>query len=82
MLSMALLPTKEKIEAAAQRLVDIGIGPNGHGAVIIRSGELGAYVLTRSRGGRWIDAFWSPEEADKIVDVTGMRRDPSHGQKY
>ncbi|GJE84589.1 Ribokinase-like protein [Phanerochaete sordida] len=64
-------PTKATIEEAARRFVDMGVGPDGKGAVIIRSGAMGAYILTRERGGRWVPAFWRPEDAAKIVDVTG-----------
>lgn len=65
-------PTVELIEQACQRFIDLGVGPNGSGTVIIRSGHLGAYVASRSKPGRWIPAFWGPEDADKVVDVTGM----------
>lgn len=58
---------------AGGKFLESGIGPNGNGAIIIRSGSLGAYVATREHGGRWVDAFWTPDEQDasKIVDVTG-----------
>jgi len=38
--------------------------------VIIRSGAMGAYVATRAKGGKWVDAFWT-DNKDKVVDVTG-----------
>lgn len=66
-ISMVKLSEKLPIEEAAQRLLELGT----KSAVIIRSGGLGAYVLTRERGGKWIDAFWSEDEASKIVNVTG-----------
>jgi len=48
------------------------VGKDGHGHVVIRSGALGAYVASRARpGGAWVDAFWTPSDADKVVDVTG-----------
>jgi len=50
----------------------IGVGKGNCGSVIIRSGALGAYVITPDIKGRWIDAFWSSaENVDKVVDVTG-----------
>lgn len=70
-LSMDLPPTKETIEEAAQRFLDHGIGADGEGAVVIRSGELGAYICTRTKGGKWIDAYWTSANPEKVVDVTG-----------
>ncbi|KAF9076417.1 Ribokinase-like protein [Rhodocollybia butyracea] len=69
LLSIPMIKPSEKppIEEAAQRLLELGT----KSTVIIRSGGLGAYVLTRERGGKWIDAFWSENEVSKIVDVTG-----------
>jgi hypothetical protein len=72
LLSIKEAPTVQNIEQAARLLLDFGIGHEGSGAVIIRSGALGAYVLTRERGGRWISAYWTPEDYEKIADVTGM----------
>jgi len=40
-------------------------------AVIIRCGALGAYVLTREGGGKWFEAYWTKDDASRIVDVTG-----------
>lgn len=67
---MPLPPSKILIEEAARRLLAFGVGPSGQGSVIVRSGALGAFVLTQ-QGGRWIDAFWMVDDADKVVDVTG-----------
>ncbi|OBZ76786.1 Uncharacterized protein C16C9.01c [Grifola frondosa] len=69
LLSMSLPPTKALIEEACRRLLDLGVGNNGSGCVIIRSGALGAYVATRERE-EWIDAFWVDDDSH-IVDVTG-----------
>lgn len=50
----------------------MGVGKENCGSVIIRSGALGAYVITSNRKGQWIDAFWNPaENIDRVVDVTG-----------
>lgn len=49
--------------------MEYGVGPEGNGAVVIRSGALGAYVATRKGGGEWIPAFWNVPE--HVVDVTG-----------
>jgi hypothetical protein len=70
LLSLPKLPTKQLVEHAASKFVDIGVGQCGAGCVIIRSGAMGAYVATRAKGGRWIDAFWA-DNTDKVIDVTG-----------
>ncbi|KDQ64817.1 hypothetical protein JAAARDRAFT_64637 [Jaapia argillacea MUCL 33604] len=69
-LSMPLPATKPRIEEACAKLLEFGIGSDGNGSVIIRSGGMGAYVATRSRGGKWIDAFWN-DASGKVVEVTG-----------
>ena len=53
------------------RFLKYGVGPNGRGHVIIRSGELGALVACREKPAKWVDAFWTEEDAAKVVDVTG-----------
>ena len=53
------------------RFLNYGVGPNGRGHVIIRSGELGALVASREKPAKWVDAFWTNEDASKVVDVTG-----------
>jgi len=61
------------VEEAADLFLEFGVGKGGNGHVIIRSGELGAYVKTRKQEGKWVHAFWTnePEGAKRIVDVTG-----------
>ncbi|KAI0035582.1 Ribokinase-like protein [Vararia minispora EC-137] len=61
--------TREKIEQAAKRFVDAGVGSESNGFVVIRSGEMGSYVLSRGHGGEWIDAYW--QDQSKVIDVTG-----------
>ncbi|KAF7800009.1 hypothetical protein EIP86_011252 [Pleurotus ostreatoroseus] len=70
LLSILQPPSKSNVEEACQRFLDYGVGVNGEGAVIIRSGALGAYVATRAKGGQWIPAFWKEDQAHKVVDVT------------
>ena len=73
LLSMPTEPTKELVEEACGRFLDMGVGPNGSGSVVIRSGAMGACVGSRGRPYEWIDAFWSSQESsEKVVDVTGM----------
>jgi sugar/nucleoside kinase (ribokinase family) len=77
--------TRPEIEAAAHRFLDLGIGAalpgSTRGAIVIRSAELGAYVAQQPTdvgseqadryAGRWVDAYWSAEHAERVVDVTG-----------
>ncbi|KAJ3803113.1 Ribokinase-like protein [Lentinula aff. detonsa] len=58
---------KSSVEEAANRFLQLG----AKDVVIIRSGALGAYVLTRRAGGKWIDPFWTKADTSKIRDVTG-----------
>jgi sugar/nucleoside kinase (ribokinase family) len=69
LLSLPLPPTKELIETAA--LTFFLSSPSGPDSVIIRSGHLGAYVLTGDSPGRWVNAYWGEEDAEKVVDVLG-----------
>lgn len=71
-LSLHVQPKKWSIEQAADTFLEFGIGNEGTGCVLIRCGEMGAYVKSRAREGMWIDAFWnSQEDSKRIVDVTG-----------
>jgi len=70
LLSLSGVPTKELIEHAANKFLDMGVGTAGAGCVIIRSGALGAYVTTRAQGGQWVDPYWT-NNTEKVVDVTG-----------
>lgn len=70
-LSMPGPPTKITVENACARFLELGVGKDGKGHVVIRSGSLGAYVASRERPGKWIDAFWTEVDTQKIVDVTG-----------
>ena len=63
--------TRAKIEEAAAKFLDYGVGDGGKGSVIIRSGALGAYVVSRTAKGRWVEAFWGPNDLHRVVDVTG-----------
>lgn len=39
-------------------------------AVIVRAGGLGSYTLSSTWSG-WVPAYWSTDQQDKVVDVTG-----------
>ncbi|KAF9468956.1 Ribokinase-like protein [Collybia nuda] len=71
LLSLPLPPTRSSIERAAGMFLDIGVGTEGGGWVIIRSGGMGAYLKARNTEGLWVNAFWTNKDAGKIVDVTG-----------
>lgn len=75
LLSLPSTVSKSTVEHAATKLLDLGVGADGTGWVIIRSGGLGAYVASRGRKGEWIEAFW--KDQSKVVDVTGEFRDAS-----
>jgi sugar/nucleoside kinase (ribokinase family) len=66
--------TRAAIEDACSRFLAMGVGREGKGAVVIRSGELGAYVKQAGKEGLWVDAYWSDDRPEKVVDVTGKRR--------
>lgn len=78
LLSLPLTPTKALIEEAATEFLRIGVGIDGNGWVVIRSGELGAYVKNRVQDGIWVDAFWTSDDEGKVVDVTGMSLKAGH----
>jgi sugar/nucleoside kinase (ribokinase family) len=65
--------TKATVEDACSQFLAMGVGSEGTGAVIIRSGELGAYVKQVGKEGLWVDAYWGADRPEKVVDVTGQR---------
>jgi len=71
LLSIPLPPTKKMIEKATDNFLAIGVGKEGSGWVIIRCGALGSYMRSRATKGQWVEAFWTEEDVDKVVDVTG-----------
>lgn len=72
LLSLCTTPTKDLVEQAASKFLDLGVGKAGEGHVIIRSGAMGAYLAARSSPGKWIEAFWTIGSEQKVVDVTGQ----------
>jgi len=69
LLSMPLPPSKGRIEEAARKFLELGVGVDGKGCVIIRSGSMGACVAMKDQPTRWVEAFWTDQS--KIIDVTG-----------
>ncbi|KAH9482620.1 hypothetical protein JR316_0004720 [Psilocybe cubensis] len=71
LLSSPLPASKDIIEKAADDFLDIGIGKDGSGWIVIRSGAMGAYVKCKKNKGVWVDAFWEATDVEKVIDVTG-----------
>jgi hypothetical protein len=70
LLGLPLPPTKIAVESAALSL--LRLSSEGPDCVIIRSGHLGAYIFSgQDDHGQWVDAYWGPQDAARIVDVTG-----------
>jgi len=74
LLSISSPITRESVEVAAARFLELGEDNTGPKCVIIRSGALGAYVATKTDGGQWVDAFWTAGDSVKVVDVTGQSK--------
>lgn len=73
---MPNVPTKELVEEACRRFLEMGVGPRGQGSVIIRCGAMGACIAARGLPYTWIEAYWGSENSDKVVDVTGNHSNP------
>ncbi|KAI0771913.1 Ribokinase-like protein [Trametes elegans] len=73
LLSIPGPPNKELVEEACGRFLVLGVGPDGSGAVIIRSGAMGACVAQKGQPLAWVNAYWTGHGSatDKVVDVTG-----------
>lgn len=68
-LAMPSTVTADAVKKAAEYFVEAGIGPDGNGTIVIRSGALGAYIASKKLPGRWVEAYWTDQS--KVVDVTG-----------
>jgi len=77
LLSIPLAPSRESIELATDKFLEIGVGEDKTGWVIIRSGPLGCYLKSQMTKGVWVDAYWTTKDNHKVVDVTG-RFEPQH----
>lgn len=77
LLSLPLAPSRESIELATDKFLEIGVGEGKTGWVIIRSGPLGCYMKSQMTKGVWVDAYWTTKDNHKVVDVTG-RFEPQH----
>ena len=70
--------TRVMIEGACSQFLAMSVGKEGMGTVIIRSGELGAYVRQLGKEGLWVDAYWGRDRPEKVVDVTGKGVAPNN----
>lgn len=62
---------RSALEEIISHILDLGIGENGNGAVVVRCGKLGSVVGTRKGGIRWVGAYWEEEDEWRVKDVTG-----------
>ncbi|KAK4232789.1 Ribokinase-like protein [Achaetomium macrosporum] len=62
---------RKTIEEQALRILDSGVGRDGDGAVVIRCGEHGCVVVSRSYPARWFPAYHRGSESSRVVDATG-----------
>ena len=61
-------------ESLTQKLTDAGIGPAGNGIVVVRAGEHGVLLQSRTLAPTWLPAFYQPRHElinPKVVDTTG-----------
>lgn len=77
-LSRPLPVSKGGIEQAANEFLNYGIGDEGRGWIIIRSGPLGAYAKSRDTKGVWVNAYWTAADDNKVMDVTGELNSDKH----
>lgn len=59
---------QKAVEEHAQLFLDQGIGNEGKGAVVVRCGAVGCFVLSRTTR-RWLPACHT--DSSKVVDPTG-----------
>jgi hypothetical protein len=67
----SLIELKKAITPLIEHLVNvIGVG-EGHGAVVVRCGRHGSCVGTKLKGIKWFSAYFTEEDAGRIIDVSG-----------
>jgi sugar/nucleoside kinase (ribokinase family) len=65
---------KNKIEELTSKFLENGIGRNGNGIILVRAGEHGCLVRSRTLAPRWIPPFYGSEprrQPASVVDPTG-----------
>jgi len=66
-----LAELEEAITPLIEHLVNvIGVG-EGHGAVVVRCGRHGSCVGTKLRGIKWFPAYFTEQDAGRVIDVSG-----------
>ena len=66
-----LAELKEAITPLIEHLVNvIGVG-GGYGAVVVRCGRHGSCVGTKLRGIKWFPAYFTEQDAGRVIDVSG-----------
>ena len=66
---------REDLEKLAQRFVDEGIGLFGNGNIVVRAGEHGSLVMSRTLGPTWLPPFYESCGTSinpNVVDTTGV----------
>ncbi|KAI0202465.1 Ribokinase-like protein [Astrocystis sublimbata] len=58
------------VEALAEVFVEAGIGPNGDGLMVVRSGEHGVLMMSKDMQPKWSPAYHE-KDASEVVDPTG-----------
>ncbi|ORY70264.1 uncharacterized protein BCR38DRAFT_103305 [Pseudomassariella vexata] len=71
--SMSTNYRRQASETFVYQFLDTGMGPNGEGTIVVRCGEHGCFIISRTYAARWFPAFhaYSP---DRAVDVIGTDR--------
>ncbi|KAI3335987.1 Ribokinase-like protein [Ustulina deusta] len=59
-----------RVESQAIHFLKAGIGPNGNGLAVIRSGYHGVLIVSNSQQLEWLPAYYG-KDSGKVVDATG-----------
>ncbi|KAI1172876.1 putative PfkB family kinase [Nemania sp. FL0916] len=59
------------VEAQAARFVEAGIGPTQEGLIVVRAGEHGVLILSKTRKAEWLPTYYGKDDSDKVIDATG-----------
>ncbi|KAI1424192.1 Ribokinase-like protein [Xylaria sp. FL1777] len=71
--SELLIPFSHRlIQELALRFVDVGIGPDGDGLIIVRCGSHGCFYMKSAKDKGWVTPYYA-HNCPEIKDVTGAR---------
>lgn len=65
---------REVLEKYALQFIDAGIGPTNHGSVVLRAGEEGCMICSRTETLKWVEPFYKScgdGGSSGVVDPTG-----------